>query len=247
MRSRRSAASLPRPVAQFAHMRPSDRDSAILEALSDHGFVRTEDVAERLGVSRMTTIRDFSRLQAHGLARRTFGGLVLPGGPFDEPSRTRPDATPGRARPGGGAVCPAGRPRPARRVPRRHTRRRRAHRTRHHRHRAHQRTRRHGCAGRRRKLDDRAARRVGHVAGRSLHRRSSGLRVHALHRRPRVHRRLCARRRHDHVPRRACRRDREAILGASESTYLLQDDTPSQHCTHAVGSASRLDGTISSV
>jgi DeoR/GlpR family transcriptional regulator of sugar metabolism len=75
-------------------MRPSERDSAILEALNDHGFLRTEDVAERLGVSRMTTIRDFSRLQAHGLARRTFGGLVLPAVGVDEPSRARSDALP---------------------------------------------------------------------------------------------------------------------------------------------------------
>jgi DeoR/GlpR family transcriptional regulator of sugar metabolism len=79
-------------MTQPARLSPSERDARIVDVLRDAGFARTDEIAERFGISRMTAMRDFVRLQRQGLARRTFGGIVTPPSALHQPEPARADA-----------------------------------------------------------------------------------------------------------------------------------------------------------
>jgi DeoR/GlpR family transcriptional regulator of sugar metabolism len=58
----------------------ADRQSVILEYLSQHGTARVGDLARRLGVSEMTVRRDIDSLSSVGTIERIHGGARLPAG-----------------------------------------------------------------------------------------------------------------------------------------------------------------------
>jgi DeoR family transcriptional regulator of aga operon len=55
------------------------RESRILDALSQRGFVSVAELQMELGCSDVTVRRDLARLNRHGLVRRTHGGAVKNG------------------------------------------------------------------------------------------------------------------------------------------------------------------------
>lgn len=58
-------------------MIPAQRESYIIEKLSETGTIKVEDLASELGVSLMTIRRDLDRLQDKGVLYRSHGGAVL--------------------------------------------------------------------------------------------------------------------------------------------------------------------------
>ncbi|WP_433413375.1 DeoR/GlpR family DNA-binding transcription regulator [Microtetraspora malaysiensis] len=57
-------------------MLPAQRHQRIVEALSQAGTLRTEDLAEQLGVSHETVRRDLATLEQRGLLARVHGGAT---------------------------------------------------------------------------------------------------------------------------------------------------------------------------
>lgn len=53
-----------------------DRHRWLLDELNERGSLRTSEVAERVGVAEETIRRDFEKLEAEGMLRRTHGGAV---------------------------------------------------------------------------------------------------------------------------------------------------------------------------
>jgi DeoR/GlpR family transcriptional regulator of sugar metabolism len=53
-----------------------DRHRWLLDELNERGSLRTSEIAERAGVAEETIRRDFEKLEAEGILRRTHGGAV---------------------------------------------------------------------------------------------------------------------------------------------------------------------------
>jgi len=74
-------------------MLADERYVEILELLKGRTILRTQDIIERLGVSRETVRRDLKRLEEQGLVRRVYGGITSVRRALDEPPYATREAT----------------------------------------------------------------------------------------------------------------------------------------------------------
>jgi DeoR family transcriptional regulator of aga operon len=65
------------PARRIEKLLPHQRQSFILDVLTEHGAVTLQHLAERLGASFSTVRRDLDELQARKLVERTHGGAIL--------------------------------------------------------------------------------------------------------------------------------------------------------------------------
>jgi DeoR family transcriptional regulator, fructose operon transcriptional repressor len=65
-----------KPINNNIEACPAERTEIILDLIYSRGFLSVRDVAQHLKVSEMTIRRDFDKLDAEGLIRRTYGGAV---------------------------------------------------------------------------------------------------------------------------------------------------------------------------
>ena len=60
-------------------MIPEERRRNILVRLKENDFLKIDDIAEKLGVSKITVIRDIQLLKNQGLVKKIHGGIKLDG------------------------------------------------------------------------------------------------------------------------------------------------------------------------